>query len=69
MYIDMIKSVNVPYGYYCKDCSECKISGPKYADHSKYCNITGEFLEKSKDGNYLKTDVCFSAIRNALKEG
>ena len=67
MYVKAEKTINIPYGYFCKNCSQLKFG--KYANGKPYCycDITGEILDNGK-GGAIKTDKCFAEIRKALKE-
>lgn len=71
MYIEMKKCVDVPYGFYCEGCNAIG----KETDLQKketgilYCEVNGERIAKTKDGKLIKTNTCFAAIRNHLRNG
>lgn len=67
MYVKAEKVVNIPYGYFCKNCSQLKFDKCANGKTYCYCNITDEILDEGK-GGAIKTNRCFAEIRKALKE-
>ncbi len=68
MYVKVEKTVNIPYGYFCKTCSQLRFGNHANERPYCYCNITNERLYEGK-GGAIKTEKCFAEIRKALKEG
>lgn len=66
MIVKMKTRVDVPYGYYCDKCNAVDDTTSKKIC---YCSITKRRLQLTPSGRLLKTDECFSEIKQCLMTG